>query len=251
MGMLKKFASIAFANNYGYAYDSEAWDYNSIAFLDKKYRMFQTYGDGLCQHSGDWPVAEEYAIDYLNSLAVVLLQDEELAEHAMYGFQTPARKEVIEFAASLVYDPKKDAGYGKARYYRLQHRKVTRNQDKAHDDRYKELHQYLDGSPESIFSVMVEDYASGQDRYHYACALRAWLEENRPKVYMEMPCRFLKWFKESTHTAREFRDAHEACFAACQIVEDRKRETMHIENYRRRVEAGTVKPIEEPLLLTA
>lgn len=82
--MRRVFKSIAFPEKYGYAFDSDAWEYRSNPFLTSKFRMFETYGDGLCQHSHDWPVTEEYAIDYLYSLAMVVVEDSELGEHVEY-----------------------------------------------------------------------------------------------------------------------------------------------------------------------
>jgi hypothetical protein len=67
--MLRKFASLKHPMEFGYAYDSEAW--TSRAPIDTHFRMFQTYNDGLCQHSGDshpalgtMPAAE-HAYDFI------------------------------------------------------------------------------------------------------------------------------------------------------------------------------------------
>ena len=48
--MLKKFASIGQPDLFGYVYEFGAWDSN--AQIHAHFRMFQTYGDGLTQHSG-------------------------------------------------------------------------------------------------------------------------------------------------------------------------------------------------------
>ena len=76
--MYRKFASIANSAKFGYSFDSDKWEYRVNPFLTQKFRMFETMGDGMTQHSHDWPVTEEYAIDYLFSLAVILLEDEEI-----------------------------------------------------------------------------------------------------------------------------------------------------------------------------
>ena len=72
--MYKKFASIANSAKFGYSFDSDKWEYRANPFLTQKFRMFETMGDGMTQHSHDWPVTEEYAIDYLFSLAVIILE---------------------------------------------------------------------------------------------------------------------------------------------------------------------------------
>lgn len=65
--MLRRFASVMNPATYGYSFDSEAWTAN--APVDTNFRMYQTYGDGNVQHSGDWAITVDYLADYLISLA--------------------------------------------------------------------------------------------------------------------------------------------------------------------------------------
>ena len=97
--MHRKFASIQNPEKYGYAYDSEAFDSN--AEVDWHMRMFETYGDGLCQHSGDWPITTHFMPDYLASLATAMMNDPELVERVIFNFcQMPSAK-TIAFCASV------------------------------------------------------------------------------------------------------------------------------------------------------
>ncbi len=243
--MLKKFASIANSAQYGYAYDSEKWEMSGKSFLATSFRMFQTMGDGLIQHSGDWPVTEEYATDFMFSLAAAMLEDPEFCDAVGYTVNRGTCDEDIKFAASLVYKAEKDSVYGKHRYFSMELRKVTRDQEKQHDNRYKELREYHTGTPEIICGMVTPEYADGLMRWNCAAQVRRWCSENQ-KAFMEMPAVHLQWFKDADRQsnqydrARQFRDSVEACKAAYQIVQARQLATDHLQNYQRRLEREKV-----------
>ena len=72
--MRKLLASQQQPDKYGYLFDTEAFTMSTT--VSHHFRMYETYGDGLCQHSGDWPITNEYFADYLASLATAMLADE-------------------------------------------------------------------------------------------------------------------------------------------------------------------------------
>ena len=237
--MRVKFNSIANSGHYGYAYDSEVWESRSNPFLSIKFRMFETYGDGLTQHSPDWAVTEDFATDYLFSLAAAMIENPEITNDAVYRFNEKPRPDLLAFAASLIYNPEKDSGYGKTRYYSTNLMKVTRNREKAHDDRYKELRDWHTGTPDAIYKMIVPEYSDGLTRWLYANAIREWAGENLKNSFMEMPAVFLEWFKdrsESQHEqynkARDFRDAVEACQSITESYRLHKTAVQEVENYR-------------------
>jgi hypothetical protein len=123
--MYKKFASIANSVKFGYSFDSDKWEYRQNPFLTQKFRMFETMGDVMTQHSHDWPVTEEYAIDYLFSLAVVLIEDAELSNTYSHMFHAQPRPDSLKFAASLIFDGEKDSGWSAKRYYSMSELKVS------------------------------------------------------------------------------------------------------------------------------
>lgn len=237
--MFRKFASIAHSDKYGYAYDSEKWEYRTAPFLQMKFRMFETCGDGLTQHSPDWSVTEDFATDYLFSLAAVMIEDEELARDAAYCFNDKPRAEIIKFASALVYNPEKDKEWAKQRFFYLGEQKVTRNPDKRHDDRYKELKDWHDGTPKSIYSIIVPEHCHGLTRWIYANAVRDWAGENMKNGFMEMPAVHLGWFKDGVKSqgeqfqrAREFRDAVESCQSIGESYRQRKIGIQEVQCYR-------------------
>jgi hypothetical protein len=166
--VFRKFASVANPEKYGYAFDSDSWHSTDRYPVENKFRMFETYGDGLTQHSGDWAVTYDFLGDYLISLASYMLahrEDGELFERIAYIVLNGPRKALIDFAAGIKWT-EKDEPYGKQRYYSLAEQKITRNQEKRHDIRYKEIDKYLDGSARSIYQILMSDkeYADGMER---------------------------------------------------------------------------------------
>jgi len=233
--MFKKFMSIANSAKYGFSYDTEAWDSKSNPFLEQKFRMFETYGDGLCQHSGDWPVSEEFAIDYMESLAVAMSEDKDLCRELYYTLGQKPSDDKLAFAASIIYG-EKDKEWTKRRYYSISLEKITRNREKEHDTRYKEIAEWNNGTPSAIFGVILPEYADGLEKWQYAQRVREWCDVNLKNGYMEMPAVFLKWFKEKSDAAREFRDAFECCWNIAQSYTLRQSALNHIQNHRERIE---------------
>jgi hypothetical protein len=252
--MYRKFASIANSAKFGYSFDSDKWEYRTNPFLTQKFRMFETYGDNLIQHSHDWPVTEEYAIDYLFSFAVVLLEDAEIADNYSHMFHAEPRPDALKFAASLVFDPEKDKEWNKKRYYSMSELKVSRNPKLQYDTRYKELNEYQTGTAESIFALCCNEHMDGLERWQYADAVRTWAGNNLKKCWMEMPAVHLKWFESAKsirgsqadqyQLARDFRDAFEACQAAVDIHKNRKRATQYVECYRNELQRRAEREIQ-------
>lgn len=221
--MLKKFESIAHSKEFGYAYDSQAFDVKA-PILDH-FRMFQTYGDGLCQHSGDWSVTSEHLTDYLASLAVAMLADEELTEQIAWNIGRRPSLKQIRFAASIIWKE------GKRKYYNLSEMKISGHPDKQYDKRYKEIEPYHDGTAAVVYSMLIPEYADGLQRYAFATAVRDYFLEDGAG-YMELIGEFLKW-TTTREDARKLRDAFEACERLTAALEARHRAQCAIENYRR------------------
>ncbi len=220
---------------HAYAYSSSEWSGGEI---NPRFRMFQTYGDGLTQHSGDWAITREHVIDYFESLAVVLLTNQELAESVQYLLSTRPDHGVIDFAAGVVWK-ESDANYDKHRYFSVSEKKITSNRDKQHDKRYQEIGKHHDGSPAAIYSMIVPEYADGLQRYLYADAVRTWAlaqpDRKGHSYYMEMPPVFLKWFtdREASDNARRLRDAIDTCSSICEAYRLRTHAESMLENMTR------------------
>jgi hypothetical protein len=227
--MLRKFASLKEPAKYGYAFDTDCYD--STAFFSDKLRMFETYGDGLCQHSREWAVQVESLADYLASLATAMLAgDEELIKHARWEFREHTDVAAIEFAASVVFKPvKREDGqpltYEKTRrYYSMEERKISAAPAKEYDKRYQRIESWCDGSVEAIYRMIIPQYAKGMEFYAYADAIRNWCldcnHKDRP-VWYGLTAQFLKWFGGDRQKAQDLRYAWNACRGIFQAYDAR------------------------------
>jgi hypothetical protein len=240
--MFRKFASIAHSNEFGYSYDSQQWD--SHAPIESNFRVFKNYGDGLTAHSPDWSVQLEQLPDFLMSLAEMMRTDDELAQALVFTFaRRPSLKE-IEFAASVIYKRHEEKDWLKSRrWFSAKELRVSKAPSKEHDKRYEEVRDVHDGSPNSIFRILIGEYSSGLVKYLYADAIRDWvLAQDRDGMYMPMTAEFLKW-TDDRDTARQLRDAFEACKNVTESYRLRMATESAIENYRRMT---APKPEPEP-----
>lgn len=244
--MFRKFASIAHGKQHGYAYDSQAWD--ARAPIESHFRMFDTYGDGLVQHSPDYSVQVEYLADYLASLAAAMLTDDELAQSLVFTFARRPSVKQIEFAASIVYKAPAEKDWNKSRrWFSVQEMKVSKAPAKQYDKRYEEVRDIHDGSPSAIYRMVLPEYASGLERYLYADAIREWvLAQDGSGMYMPMTAEFLKW-TDDRDKARQLRDAVDACKHITESYRLRAASESAIENFKRQIQPKEARaPEPEP-----
>jgi hypothetical protein len=237
--MFRKFKSLGQSAEYAYSYDSTAWD--SHAPIESHFRVFKNYGDGLTAHSPDWSITVDLLSDYLMSLAAAMLEDDELARDLFYTIWRRPDAKHIAWAASVIYKKPKDGEYGKPRYFSAKEMKVSASPSKQYDKRYEEVRDVHDGSANSIFRILVGEYADGMEKYATASAVRDWLMEH--DGYMELPAEFLKWFNGDREKARQLRDAYEACKHVTEAYRLRSAVESSLENYKRRI---APKPASEP-----
>ena len=243
--MFRKFSSLAHSTEFGYSYDSQAWD--SKATIESNFRVFQTYGDGLTAHSPDWSVQLEQLPDYLMSLAEVMRTDDELAQNLVFTFARRPSVKQIEFAASIKYKVAEDKDWLKnRRWFSAKELKVSKAPSREHDKRYEEVREVHDGSPNSIFRILIGEYSSGLEKYLYADAIRDWvLAQDRGGLYMPMTAEFLKW-TDDRDKARQLRDAFEACKNITESYRLRAATESCIESYKRTVAPKEAAPELEP-----
>ena len=241
--MLKKFKSIA-NDQHGYSYDSQAWDSRAPY---SNFRMFDTCGDGLTQHSPDWSIQLEHLADYLMSLADAMRTDDELAQALVYTFARRPSLNEIEFAASVKYKAAEDKDWLKSRrWFSAKELKISKAPSKEHDKRYEEVREVHDGSPNSIFRILIGEYSSGLVKYLYPDAIRDWvLGQDRGGMYMPMTAEFLKW-TDDREKARLLRDSVEACKNVTESYRLRMATESAIEHYRRSVAPKEPTPAPEP-----
>lgn len=222
------FASIAHPEKYGYAFDSDSYSGNTVYSC---FRMFETMGDGLTQHSGDWSVTWEYVIDYLYSLASAMQTDDDLIAATAYAVTRKPLTEAIEFAASVVWKDSDD-NYDKRRFYSLEQRKIG-GRAKQYDKRYKEISVYQDGTRASILNMVTPDYADGLMRFQYAMAVNEY-SFNQKKSIPEgnnLPI----WFEGDSSKRLHLRNALRACQNLVEARQSKLDSTWLLQNYARMI----------------
>ena len=168
-----KFASLSHPAKYGYAYSTETW--SSSSETCGYFRQFETYGDGLIQHSSDWSVTFDFLTDYCASLAEAMLTNPDLVRAVGSAFRADVDEEIIPFAASVVFNEEKDAWHSsKRRFVSIGLRKIATAKVAEHDKRYVELNKYMDGSLASIMRLICDEYTNGLTRYLRSEAVRIW-----------------------------------------------------------------------------
>lgn len=238
--VLRKFKSLAHEKEYGYAYDSQACDAQAV--IESHFRMFHDYGDGLTQHSPDWSVQADFLADFLASLAQAMLTDDELARDLYYTiWQRPDAKH-IAWAASVIYKAPKDGECtSKRRYFSAKEMKVSGSPSKQYDRRYEEIREIHDGSPDSIYRILLPEYADGLQKYIYASAIRDWMLEQDGGGYMELPAEFLRWFSDRDESLR-LRNAYECCKNITESYRLRAAVESSLANYKRSVQPKEPEP---------
>jgi hypothetical protein len=146
--MRAKFASIAHNSTHAYLIETAYRPERSGGCALAEWAwMYETYGDGLTQHSGEWRVQKEHIIDFCASLAEYLVRldpAERDAVAAEFRFKWPEEtpEKDMEFAYSIRYNSEKPY-----RYYNLRERKVSSAESKQYDKRWQRIPDWADGSP--------------------------------------------------------------------------------------------------------
>lgn len=222
------FPSLAHSKKYSYAYDSSAWNGTET---NSSFRMYESNGDGLIQHSGDWAVTLEYLTDYLASLASAMLPNEELTREVMYVVCRRPSRDKIEFAASVVWKDS-DNDYGKRRYYSIKEFKV-KGRAAQYDTRYSELNKYQDGSRASIYKIVTSDYADGLERFQNWDAIREWEGEQKKHILLGEGAP--EWFGGDYSKYARLRNALASCRFIADAYQFRLNAESNLENYRHHV----------------
>jgi hypothetical protein len=202
-----KFPSIANVNLYEYAYNTIGY-YDDRA-IQSEFVYRKIINEKLSCTMNVVPV--ELLGDYLASLALAMLADNELSKEVYWRFSSTISENDIEFAASIIWKE------GKRRYYSTELRKISSVQTKQYDRRFEPITSEMDGSPKAIFDLLITDNGgSGLYKYGVANDIRNWLwkrnskKTKRKNVYMDQPAEFLGWTTDNT-LIHCIRNGYEAC----------------------------------------
>ncbi len=123
---------------------------------------YQTYDDGMVQHSPLWAVSSDNVQDFIISLLFFLKDNTEYIETVAYRW--PHEKilnDRVKFYESLKYDSEKY----KQPLYNKETLKKSNAESKRHDRRWEEIPNFADGSFIAVFRFLLESHFSAIDRY--------------------------------------------------------------------------------------
>jgi len=201
---------------YAWGYSSEAY-FGDRGFSRASFR-YDTYGDGMIQHSPFYRVSPDDAVDYLLSMARFLLDHPE--DRDINSWLGDWDYQLFTFLQKLRHKE------GKALYYSKSERKVTSAPAKQFDKRYEEVPEWADGLFGAVFRLCREDYFDPLTNLALAVQLRNWFG----KMFNDWPwVEQIAGFNEK-HEFRYLRDAYEA-------VDNLKRSAWIVEASQRRIES--------------
>jgi hypothetical protein len=224
-----KFPSLAYPAKYGYRFDNTAW--SSSSETSGYFRQFETYGDRLIQHSGDWSATFDFLTDYCASLADAMMTNPDLVQAVSGTFYAGLDSAEIPFAASVVWR-ESDGDWSKRRYVSMRLRKVG-NKTKEHDKRYVEINRYMDGSCASILRLICGDYTTGLSRYLKREAVRLWAGEQ--KVHPGYGEGWNEYFDGDWHKNNALRGAVNACRSQIDAAQSLLSAQDSLNNYKERL----------------
>jgi hypothetical protein len=120
---------------------------------------------------------------------------------------------------------------------------VSASPSKQYDKRYEEVRDVHDGSANSIFRILIPEYADGMEKHITAEAVRDYLLAH--DGWMELPAEFLKWLNGDREKARRLRDAYESCRNVTEAYRLKSAAESGVESYRRQA-APKEAPAPEP-----
>lgn len=151
--------------------DEWQWDARGNLPLSIRLMEYETYGDGLTQHSGAYCTQFCYLTDACISLAQAIVADpKNEAWEALGNVFCHPREDTINFALSIKYREDKD------QWFDLANHKVSTSERYKHDRRWEKVENWMDGTAKSAFSI-INTRLGGYDTLGKLC----WLDELRMK----------------------------------------------------------------------
>ena len=151
--------SVLQPNAYAFELDSEShYEKRGNAPLNAYLLTYETYGDGLTQHSGSWCAQYNQFTDAALSLARAILEDPTNPEFRKLTNCIERYTDAdLRWALSVKFVD------GKEQFYSLATRKVTRA-DKRNDRRYERVQTFHDGTARSAFHILCQSHWDWFDR---------------------------------------------------------------------------------------
>ena len=204
-----------------FGFDSDLWDSSPVnsSFIYSKLKD----GEEVWPRNCKLPV--DLVGDYFISLAQEMAKNDDLCRENRWIFTSGPDERELNFAAKVKYTPKK------VRYYSRDLKKITATRSKQYDRRYEKVTPEMDGSPESMFSILASS-STGTLRYSCAYAIHQWLNKGRRwrKWSMNLPAHVLNWTHDY-ETCRAIQAGWSACLQAIEIYNLRQQIEQSVTTY--------------------
>lgn len=177
--MTKRFPSVT-SDQWAYAFTTDP-DYITARNppVCNSFQRFETLGDGMCAHSPDYNIGTDCLLDYLQSIAVAMYYDHELAKAMSYRLPDTPEK-TLEFCRGLRFHEKH------RQWYSLEDRQVSRSDSKRHDRRFEEVKDWHDGSADAISRTLWCDWHDPWTIWVRRVQIRDFLS-SRHDMWVEVP----------------------------------------------------------------
>lgn len=193
---------------------TDNWNRRGNAPLIMGVTVFETFGDGLTQHSGDW--CPQWGADFNDvclSLASAVLADpsDQIWNSLFMCTDGGISDTEIRWALGVKHSEKV------LRFYSVSERKVT-SADKRHDRRYERVEPWCDGTPEAAFMILVKD------KTHLDWIVRMLIADRIQKIWREQSedcgSRMEKIFNPVKDLPQNWECALEALRCAIEVVDN-------------------------------
>jgi hypothetical protein len=229
MALTHRFPSLTAPEKRAYVYDTAYCDsIGRFHAVNEHMRFYETYGDGMTQHSPSVSIPVEMMTDYLFSLASAMLADKELRDAANYAIRAGMASDAdLEFAFSVKWKE------GKDRWYSRQERKVSAHAEKRHDKRYELVTEHFKGDIDSAFRVMWRDYYRGMESFALMYSVLKYAERME-KTGFGCVATHLKW--ELGDDRYSLDRAFECCWSLIQAYDHIDHAERGVKGYLRNLE---------------
>jgi hypothetical protein len=228
-----KFKSIS-SDQRGYAVDRDNY---SSGGCEARFRRFDTYGDGLIQHSGMYGVMPEDLTDFLESLAVHLHENLSDAEYLGWIFRSRVSNDEMDFLMKIKYDEEKP------KLMSLKHQKVIKPDAKVKASEagdYEPVPSSLDGTYQGMFLTLRKCQRYSWMSQFQCLVLHEAIRDHFKGQYWQDEEFMLLWSKDQTaafyHGFQNLRNAMYAINAALVAYENKD----HLERFAERMKLRNI-----------
>lgn len=187
--------------------------------------MYETMGDGECQHTPAYRIGAGNFTDFCLSVAQYLLENPDCDIREYQLGLTGVCQDAYDFLRSVTY--KED----KRQWYSLQLRKISGKDDKRFDKRWQEVPSWADGSVKSAYDLFRLNWECRKSFLERYATVQAFQELAGGSFYQQDECE--PWIEQ---LSGDHQHAFRALKSAMQAKEQRDWATRLIDSAKRNSE---------------